>query len=104
MSSYEKFVVGGKIMTKKWVGMNFIGKLSYIMAGILLLALPTAIVSGQLFNTSFVSPEHFYLFYIGVGALAALTKQWKLFFGVMAGSLFLSSTAIVASEMIGMFF
>lgn len=90
-------------MTKKWVGMNFIGKLSYIMAGVLLLALPIAILSGELFHTSFVSPERFYLFYIAVGAVAALTKQWKLFFGVMAGSLFLSTAAIAATEIIGMF-
>lgn len=90
-------------MTKKWVGMNFIGKLSYIMAGALLLALPVSILSGELFNASFVSPERFYLFYIGVGALAAFTKQWKLFFGVMAGSLFLSTAAIAATEIIGMF-
>ena len=90
-------------MTRKWVGMNFIGKLSYIMAGALLLALPVLILSGELFHTSFISPERFYLYYIGVGALAALTKQWKLFFGVMAGSLFMSTAAIAVAEIIGIF-
>ncbi|KXB67395.1 hypothetical protein [Aedoeadaptatus coxii] len=87
-------------MEKKLENMALEGKLSYVLAGVLFLLIPCLGFSMGA-HSSVISPEGVYTFFGGAMLVAALAKQRKLVFMILAGSLFLSSVVMAIMDIAG---
>ena len=87
-------------MEKKWENMALDGRVSYLLAGVLIVLIPCLGLSVGL-NSDIVTPEGVYTFFGGAMLVAALAKQRKLVFMILAGSLFLSSVVMAVLDIAG---
>lgn len=87
-------------MEKKWENMALNGRVSCLLAGVLFVLIPCLGLSVGL-NSDIVTPEGVYTFFGGAMLVAAIAKQRKLVFIILAGSLFLSSVVMAVLDIAG---